>query len=81
MMQPDPECPGMMWDKPYPPTYYSPMQDCRIDRWIVPHPLGADWLITSSLWEHPPQWVQSPRGAIHQRVLLLEFDQTLSLMQ
>jgi hypothetical protein len=54
--------------------------DCKIERWII-CPWGLDRLLTSSLWEAEIQWVQSPSGTPHQRVLLMEFDQTLSLMQ
>jgi hypothetical protein len=80
MLQPDPQMPGLMWDKPYPPSYRSPVLDCKIERWII-CPWGLDRLLTSSLWEAEIQWVQSPSGTPHQRVLLMEFDQTLSSMQ
>ena len=81
-LQDDPEMPGLMWFKHHPPTYLSPLLGCRIERWILRDPSNPELGLTSvSTWEALLLSSQSGSPGLHQRMMLLEFNQHLAPRQ
>lgn len=81
MLQPDPLFPQLMWDKPYHPTYFSPLLGCEIQRWILSQRDQGLGLVTISTWSALIVSSQSATAELHQRMLLWEFNSHLAPMQ
>ena len=71
MLQPDEM--GLLLDRPWEPTYHSPLLDRPVE-WTVLL-LSDDEMLSMALYPMPPDWrlVQTPELSVRLRRMLVEF--------